>query len=105
VVLSAARACEVLYEDELHVPDVWLVALGGSALEFQLAAWVAQENLTRPARTEARFMWAIHSAPVDAGFEIPFPQRDGHFRNALPIQTTALDCVPPARHSSPTANS
>ena len=22
VVLSAARACEVLYEDELHVPDV-----------------------------------------------------------------------------------
>ncbi len=61
-----------------HDPQVWLVNLGDSALEFELLVWVTSAALRRPGKVKAEYLWAIHTALVENGIKIPFPQRDVH---------------------------
>jgi len=79
--LKAARSIESTYEDNLHKADVWLVGMGESSLDFMLVVWVGQNFVSRPANTEARYLWAIHDELLAAGLNIPFPQRDLHVRS------------------------
>jgi len=61
-------------------PEVWLVNMGNDGLEFELVVWVESELVLSPARTNALFLWALHDELVARGLEIPFPQRDLHFK-------------------------
>jgi small-conductance mechanosensitive channel len=79
--LKAARSIESTYEDNIHKSDVWLVSMGESSLDFVLAVWVGPDFVSRPANTEARYLWAIHDELLAAGLDIPFPQRDLHVRS------------------------
>jgi len=81
--LKAARSVESTYEDTLHKADVWLVGMGESSLDFMLVVWVGQNFVSRPANTEARYLWAIHDELLAAGLNIPFPQRDLHVRSGI----------------------
>lgn len=79
--LNAARSIQSTYEDNHHRADVWLVGMGDSSLDFELVVWVGPDAVSRPGRTEARYLWAIHDELLAAGLNIPFPQRDLHMRS------------------------
>jgi small-conductance mechanosensitive channel len=79
--LKAAGQVQGTVIDERHRPDVWLVALGESSLDFELVVWVGPERVARPSNTNAAYLWAIEDALRAAGIEIPFPQRDLHVRS------------------------
>ena len=63
------------------MPDVWLVGMAESSLNFELLVWVTPELLTAPARAHALYTWAIHDELVRRNIEIPYAQRDLHLRS------------------------
>ena len=62
-------------------PQIRLVNFGDSSLDFQVLFWVSRQGVRRPGRTRATFMWELESLLVENGVEIPFPQRDIHFKS------------------------
>ena len=80
--IAAAQAVEgVILDDTRRKPDVWLVALGDSSLNFELVIWVTQPLVAAPGRTNASILWALEDELRSRGIEIPFPQRDLHVRS------------------------
>ncbi|MBN1915095.1 MAG: mechanosensitive ion channel [Parachlamydiales bacterium] len=78
VVIEAAKTISItLTEKE---PDVWLIALGESSLDFELVVWV-NEYLAisdRVVGTISRYLWVIESALVKNNISIPYPVREVH---------------------------
>lgn len=62
--------------DPEKAPGVWLVGFGDNGLQFQLVVWVGKKMATAPARTQARYLWALEGALRERGLVVPFPQRD-----------------------------
>jgi small-conductance mechanosensitive channel len=69
-------------------PVVLFAGFGESSLDFELYAWSAAFETTRS--TQSQLAVAVHRALVEAGIEIPFPQRDLHLRTADPKLLGAL---------------
>jgi len=85
--IAAAKSVDGTVLSEGRMPDVWLVALGESSLNFELVVWVTPALLTAPGRATALYTWAIHDELVRRNIEIPFPQRELHLRSGpLPVQ-------------------
>ncbi len=61
-------------------PSVFFVAFGDSSLDFELVVW-SDEMSHRPARFRSDLNFAIEKQLREAKIEIPFPQRDIHFRS------------------------
>ena len=79
--LEAAAAVEWTdMENEAHAPQVWLTEFGDSSLNFALVVWLNENAVKRPARVEADYNWALHTALAKYDLEIPFPQRDINIR-------------------------
>jgi small-conductance mechanosensitive channel len=64
-------------------PQLRLYNFGDSALEFQMLLWVSRAGVRRPHRIRCHFLWALETRLVEAGIEIPFPQRDLHLRSGF----------------------
>lgn len=79
--VAAAHAVKGTLEEPGRAPEVWLVRMADSGLEFELVIWVDSERMTTPARTQAAYLWALETELVQRGVEIPFPQRDLHIRS------------------------
>ncbi|MEO8143941.1 MAG: mechanosensitive ion channel domain-containing protein [Betaproteobacteria bacterium] len=79
--LKAAARVDGNVSDQARHPDVWLVGLGDSSLNFELVVWVGPERVARPGNTHAAYLWAIEDELRAAGIEIPYPQRDLHLRS------------------------
>jgi small-conductance mechanosensitive channel len=79
--VRAARRIDGTVLDSGREPDVWLVGFGDSSLDFELVVWVGPSLVASPARTEARYLWALEDELRADGIEIPFPQRDLHVRS------------------------
>jgi small-conductance mechanosensitive channel len=62
-------------------PAVWLINYGDNSVNYELVVWAGREATTHPAATHARLMWALDDELARAGIEIPFPQRDLHWRS------------------------
>lgn len=62
---------------------VHLVKFGDSSLDFELVVWLTPQAVKRPALVTAAYLWEIHTALCENNIEIPFPQRDVHFRSVL----------------------
>jgi potassium efflux system protein len=74
-------------------PQIWLVRLGDSSLDFELVVWLTPQAVKRPLQVQADYLWAIHSALVASGIEIPFPQRDLHVRSLLGLDPKAAQTL------------
>lgn len=67
-------------------PQVRLSNFGDNALEFTVLFWVSRQGVRRPGRTRATFLWELETLFREHDVQIPFPQRDIHFKNALPTE-------------------
>jgi len=60
-------------------PNVFLNKFGESSIDFELVVW-SQEMSNRPRRFRSDLNFAIAKKFKERGIEIPYPQRDLHFR-------------------------
>lgn len=87
VVLKAAHEVPFTLDDEgARKTQVWLTALGESALNFELVVWPNAEAVKRPAAMQAAYTWAIEDALRCAGIEIPFGQTDLRLRSLFGLE-------------------
>jgi len=80
--IAATMKVDTTINDEAHRPDVWLVRMGESALEFELLVWIDQDTVKTRGATHANYVWALESELRERGIEIPFPQRDLNLKNS-----------------------
>jgi len=78
LLLQAAREHSDILEHP--TPTTLFLGFGESSLDFSLRAWTAQSNTYNRVRSELAL--GVNAALVEAGVEIPFPQRDLHVRSA-----------------------
>ena len=83
--LEAAAAVPWTDTDAALAPSVWLVQFGDSSLNYELVVWLNEEAVKKPARVEADYNWALHTALEKYDLEIPFPQRDLNIRQPAEI--------------------
>lgn len=79
-VLEAAHRVAITLKGPGREPDVWLVGFGDSSLDFALVVWIGPPRSMGPKAIMAKYTWEIHTSLIEAGIEIPFPQRDLHLR-------------------------
>jgi len=85
VVTEAARRVPLTKEDPEHPIRVWFTGFGDNSLDFTLAVWIRQSRTQRAITgIQSDYYYAVHKALVEAGIEIPFPQRDLHFKSLSP---------------------
>jgi small-conductance mechanosensitive channel len=82
---------EVLNEPN---PQVLFLGFGASSLDFQVRAWTRTDFV----RVSSELLVAVNDALVDAGIEIPFPQRDLHLRS---VDTESVEILKPQREGEP----
>jgi len=90
---AAARVPHTLASASGRQPQVWLVRLGDSSLDFELVVWLTPQAVKLPSRVQADYLWEIHSALLAHGIEIPFPQQDIHVRSLLGLDQAAAQAL------------
>jgi small-conductance mechanosensitive channel len=75
----AAKHPDLLQRPE---PTALFLGFGDSSLDFELRAWTGNSGEWMRIRSEITV--AINAAIVEAGIEIPFPQRDLHLKSVKP---------------------
>ncbi len=92
--MEAAAEVAWTFDDQgARAPQVWLVGFGDSSLDFELVVWLSEEAVKKPAKVQADYNWALHSALEKYGIEIPFPQRDLHIKpsGVVEVKVTGAD--------------
>ena len=97
---AAERSSHTLKGNASRYPQVWLVNLGDSSLDFELVVWLTPEAGRRPSLVHADYLWEIHSALVERGIEIPFPQKDIHVRSVLGLDDEEARALLSGRRAS-----
>lgn len=80
--MAAALSVQGTLSEAKREPDVWLVKMGDNGLEFELVVWVDKSVVSKPAVTQATYLWALETELSKRGIEIPFPQRDLYIKNS-----------------------
>lgn len=96
---AASRVVHTLRSTPSREPQVWLVRLGDSSLDFELVVWLTPEAVKLPSRVQADYLWEIHTALIARGIEIPFPQQDIHVRSLLGLDQEAARALVSGRPS------
>lgn len=63
-------------DDDNRLPEVWMVAMNSSSVDFELLVWVEWDSALRPNSLRSDFMILIYNALYKHGIQIPFPQLD-----------------------------
>ena len=87
LLLDAAQVNEHLLKDPR--PQALFLGFGDSSLNFTLRAWT-DEEYERASAVTSELALAVNHRFVDAGIEIPFPQRDLHVASVSPEILTKL---------------
>ena len=64
-------------------PEIKMVAMNSSSVDFNLDVWVKGEDVVYPRRTESKFLIMIYNALYENGITIPFPQMDIHVKEPV----------------------
>ncbi len=86
--LAVAVAIDDVHVLKIPEPSVRFIGFGDSALNFELRAWTV-DLAHRPGLFRSNLYFALWDRFKKDGIEIPFPQRDLHFRK--PIQVVKGD--------------
>jgi small-conductance mechanosensitive channel len=87
--LAAAGRVSGVIEDDRRRSELWMTGFGDSSLNFELLIWVGPKAIRSPGRTHSAALWALDDELRARGIEIPFPQRDLHFRSGrIPVDLT-----------------
>ncbi len=90
VILESLKKSDLPYvkvHDKYDVtPRVVFESMGDNSLNFELFVWVKGKDARSPRRTRGKFLTLIYKALNDAGVGIPFPQRDIHFKDPIPLE-------------------
>jgi small-conductance mechanosensitive channel len=78
---AAAAVSFTLTNDGARAPQVWMTGFGESALTFELVVWLNAEATRRVGAVTSAYYWALHTAMVKHGIELPLPQRDLHVKS------------------------
>lgn len=83
LMLAAARAVPRVHNQP--APSVWLTAFGENAIQFEIQVWIddPEEGVGNVRSDVLKQVWHMFK---DNGVEIPFPQREVRFRNALKVE-------------------
>lgn len=82
LMLAAARAVPRVHKDP--PPKVWLAAFGDNSIEFEIQVWIddPEEGVGNVRSEVLKQVWHLFK---ENGVEIPYPQREVRFRNALKV--------------------
>lgn len=61
-------------------PEIWMIAFGSSSVDFDMLCWIA--NPREELRVRSELYYAAWWALKEHNIEIPFPQRDLHFKSS-----------------------
>lgn len=88
VILEELAQSRLTYikDDETKQPEVWMVAMNSSSVDFELLVWVEWLNALRPNALRSDFMILIYNALYKHGIQIPFPQLDLYVKQ-MPSET------------------
>jgi potassium efflux system protein len=84
---AAAAVPHTLTDVPEHEPQVWFVGFGDSSLNFELVVWLIPAAVRKPYAVQADYLWALHSSLEKNGIEVPFPQRDVHFKSFFGVKS------------------
>jgi len=95
ILIDAANKHPQVMNNYPGIPDprALFLGFGDSSLNFELRCFI--RDVDRRLQTLSDLNLAIDAAFRGAGIEIPFPQRDLHFRNAPPAGTVTPAARPP----------
>lgn len=82
VILNELEQSDLKYiKDNINKqPEVWMVAMGSSSIDFELLVWIEWDSRLRPNSLKSDFLILIYNALNEHGIEIPFPQLDLHVK-------------------------
>jgi small-conductance mechanosensitive channel len=72
-----------LKEGKRHARQVWFVNFGDSSRDFELVIWLIPEAVKRPGAVQASYLWETETKLQEYGIEVPFRQRELHFRSGF----------------------
>ncbi len=87
LLLAVAQKHHLVQEEP--EPVVRFIGFGDSSLDFRLEIWLDDPMLAVRVKSDLRFM--IWKTFAKHNIEIPFPQRDLHFRSGLPWEELGLN--------------
>ncbi len=67
-------------------PEIKMVAMNNSSVDFNLDVWVRGEDVVYPRRTESKFLIMIYNALYENDITIPFPQMDIHVKEPVVLK-------------------
>ncbi len=87
IILDELEQSDLKYIKDKHnkEPEVWMIAMNNSSVDFELLVWVHWDNKLRPNSLKSEFLILIYNALYKHGIQIPFPQLDLHVKH-LPVE-------------------
>ncbi len=88
VILEELEKSALTYikDDSEKQPEVWMVAMNSSSVDFELLVWVEWASKLRPNSLRSDFLILIYNALYKHGIQIPFPQLDLYVKQ-MPTDT------------------
>ncbi len=81
-VLEELEQSDLVYikHDADKMPEVWMIAMNSSSVDFELLVWIEWANKFRPNALRSEFLILIYNALRKNNIQIPFPQLDLHVK-------------------------
>jgi len=88
VILEELQNSSLAYvnNDETKNPEIWMVEMNQSKVDFELLVWIEWDNKNRPNAITSDFLILIYNALNKHKINIPFPQLDVHIKG-MPSQS------------------
>lgn len=75
--LKNSKLNYIKYEPD-KAPEIKMIAMGESSVDFNLDVWVRGDDVVYPRRTTSKFLIMIYNSLYENNIVIPFPQMDVH---------------------------
>ncbi len=88
VVLNALENSNLSYIKNIpdKAPEIKMVAMDSSSVNFNLDVWVSGDDVVYPRRTESKFLIMIYNVLYENDIAIPFPQLDIHVKEPIVLE-------------------